>query len=810
MPRRHWRRLSTGLLRLGEEKLGRRWQQARQLIQSNGITYNVYGDPQGNERIWPLDPIPLVLSSEEWTGIEAAVAQRATLLNTMLADLYGAQTLLRDLRLPPDLIFQNPAFLRPCRGLILPQDVHLFYYAADIARSPDGRWWVIADRTQAPSGAGYSLENRLVSAQTLPEAFHQSRVRQLTRYFEGYRESLMSLAPRNRDNPRIVLLTPGPYNETFFEHAYMAKQMGYTLVEGGDLTVRGDRVFLKTLGGLVPVDVILRRQDDNFCDPLELRGDSVLGVPGLVHVIRSGHVMVANSLGSGLLETSAHMAFLPGLCRQLLGEELKMPSVATWWCGQDTPRAYVRENMDRLVIKPAYPRFGVNPVFGAALSRKEREELLGQIEARPFQFVGQEQVPLSTAPVWTEQGFDPRFLVLRVFACWSKDGYSVMPGGLTRISNSADSLVVTMQRGGGSKDTWVLSEADDSSGLAPQVRGPVDAVRTTELPSRVADNLFWLGRYVERVETQVRVARALVPALSGECDLGGSISVEAAVGVLAGFRYLPAEMTQARPAEQLRSLERALMALLFDPHRAAGLIWTVNQVRRIAWQLKERLSTDSWRVLNQLDKEFQRSQPPPNVRLLAEIEMLDRSVMTLSAFAGLMMESMTRGPGWRFLDIGRRLERALQMVDLLKHGLVVTHGDLAEHLETLLRVADSSITYRSRYYTTMQADLVLDLLLVDESNPRSAGFQIATMGAHLSQLPKPDEPGTRQPLEARRILKASTAVRLARTDELARADSENVRHELDGFLQTLRTDLHEFSEALSSRYLSHAQLSRMF
>jgi uncharacterized alpha-E superfamily protein len=423
--------------------------------------------------------------------------------------------------------------------------------------------------------------------------------------------------------------------------------------------------------------------------------------------------------------------------------------------------------------------------------------------------VGQEQVSLSTAPVWTDKGFDPRYVVLRVFACYSGGGYTVLPGGLTRISTSSESLVVTMQKGGGSKDTWVLSDEDEEP-LAAQVRPPVDATRTIELPSRVADNLFWLGRYVERVETLVRVARALVPALSGECDLGGSISVEAAVGILAGFGYLPAEMTVARPHEQLRSLERALATMLFDPHRAAGLIWTVNQVRRIAWQLKERLSSDTWRVLNQLDKEFQRSQPPGSVRLLAEIELLDRSVMTLSAFAGLMMESMTRGPGWRFLDIGRRLERALQMVDLLKHGMVVTHGEPAEHLETLLRVADSSITYRSRYYTAMQADLVLDLLLVDESNPRSAGFQIATLSGHTSALPKAAEPGMRQPPEARRILKAFTAVRLARTEELARTDEEGVRTELDTFLGSLRADLHDFSEALSSRYLSHAQLSRMF
>jgi uncharacterized circularly permuted ATP-grasp superfamily protein len=356
------------MTRLGPGQFARRWQQGRQLIQANGITYNVYGDPLGQERPWPVDPIPLVLSDAEWQTIEAAVQQRAMLLNLLLADIYGPLRLLSDGSLPPELIFHNPSFLRACHGVSVPEGAFLQNYAVDLGRSPDGQWWVVSDRTQTPSGLGYALENRMVSAQILPEAFKRSHVRPLNRYFHEFRQGLLELARTKRENPRVVLLTPGPFNESYFEHAYLAKHLGHTLVEGADLVVRDERVFLKTLGGLVPVDIIVRRQDDNFCDPLSFRGDSVLGTPGLVAAVRAGNVVVANALGSGVIETPALSAFLPSLCRTRLGENLKLPSLATWWCGEENARRFVVENLHRLVVKPAFPRFGLHPIFAAKLS----------------------------------------------------------------------------------------------------------------------------------------------------------------------------------------------------------------------------------------------------------------------------------------------------------------------------------------------------------------------------------------------------------------------------------------------------------
>lgn len=802
-PRKHWRRLANTLTRLGPGQFARRWQHGRQLIQANGITFNVYGDPLGQERPWPIDPIPLVLCGTEWNAIEAAVLQRAMLFNLMLADIYGPQRLLSDGSLPPELIFHNPSFLRPCHGLTVPQGVFLHHYAADLGRSPDGQWWVVSDRTQTPSGLGYALENRMVSAQILPEAFKRSHVRPLNRYFHEYRQGLLELTRTKRENPRVVLLTPGPFNEAYFEHAYLAKHLGYTLVEGADLVVRDERVFLKTLGGLVPVDIILRRQDDTYCDPLSFRGDSVLGVPGLLAAVRAGNVVVANALGSGVLETPAISGFLPAMCRTRLGERLKMPSLAAWWCGEEKARQFVLANLEKLVIKPAFPRFGLHPIFGAGLSASERDDLRRRIEADPSQYVAQEQMALSTAPIFSDHGLEARHVVLRVFAVWSGDGYVVMPGGLTRISTSEDSLVVSMQQGGGSKDSWVLADHDEEPQAPEAARHPVDITRTPDLPSRVADNMFWLGRYLERVESLVRLARALLPALSSEGDLGGGLSIESSVELLIGYEYLPEEMRDAPVLEQRRWLERVLRWIVFDTERVNALSWNINQVRRSARSLKERLSSDAWRLLNRLDQEFPSAILSGEAHLLNQVNTLDRAILTLASFSGLMMENMTRSQGWRFLDIGRRLERALQLVELLRHGLAGVIIDEQAALELLLQIADSAITYRTRYYTSMQADLVLDLLLVDEANPRSVGFQLQTLASHMRKLPGQDQ-SARLPDEQQFIVKALTAARLARTSELA-ADRDQLRV----FLDELRQDLFNASNALSSRYLSHSMSTRL-
>jgi uncharacterized circularly permuted ATP-grasp superfamily protein/uncharacterized alpha-E superfamily protein len=807
-PRRHWRDIGVTIGRMGPEALSRSWQNGQQLIQANGTSYNVGNDLQGSERRWPLDPIPLVIAENEWIQIERAVIQRATLLDAVLGDLYGSQQLLHQHWIPPELVFANPHFLRPCHGIQPRGGVHLQSYAADLARSPDGRWWVTSDRTQAPSGIGYALENRLVSARTLSNVFSTCRIRQLASFFDIRRDALLNLAAGQRPNPRVVILTAGPNSETYFEHSFLAGHWGFALVEGADLTVRDNRVYLRTLTGPEPVDLIVRRLDDGFCDPLELRSDSALGVPGLVQAVRSGTVAIDNALGSGLLETPALMAFLCGLCRHLVGEELLMPSIATWWCGQEESRRYVLDHFNDLVIMPTFPRFGQGPEFPASMAAAARERLIARIEAKPEQFVAQEQFALSTAPVYTDAGLATGHVLLRVFAAWDGRSYTVLPGGLTRVSTKGTPQAVSIHRGAGSKDTWVPGGSGEPTVVSHPSVGPIAAHTSwANLPSRVADNLYWLGRYAERLENRVRLLRALLPALSGEEDFGRTASLETVVRLLTGLDYLPPEVSSASLGEQLWRVQHLLADMIRDESRPIGLGWNLKQMRRVALHLKERLSSDTWRVLQQIEGDFSRSVPTnPDQRYLSEMNLLDGAIVNLSAFVGLVMENTTRGHGWHFLDIGRRLERARHMAELLQAGVAEAPEEIEPYLQILLHIADSSITYRTRYLTALRTDLVLDLLLVDESNPRSVGFQFAALLDHLQKLPEHDN--TVCYLEQQLVSNALNAVRATSMADLSRRNDEGHLGALVELLQQLKGSLYQLSDELADHYLSPIVSSR--
>jgi uncharacterized circularly permuted ATP-grasp superfamily protein/uncharacterized alpha-E superfamily protein len=805
-PRAHWATLVDSLRALGEETLAQRWDRARRLIHENGVTYNVYGDPRGLDRPWALDVLPLVVDAVEWQGLAGALAQRARLLNRILADLYGPQQLLREGLLPAEVVLAHPGFLRPCHGSMLGEGVFLHLYAADLARSPDGLWWVLADRSQAPSGAGYALENRIVLSRTLPEAFRESRVERLAPFFRTLRDTLRRLAPGHRPNPRVVLLTPGPYNEAYFEHAYLARYLGFDLVEGSDLTVRDRSVYLKTLGGLEPVDVILRRVDDVFCDPLSLRSDSSLGVAGLVHAVRAGNIVVANALGSGLVESPALMAFLPLLCRTLLGEELRLPSVATWWCGHGDALDYVIDNLQSLVVKPSFPGRNMEPVFGARLSSEERGALVARIRARPHEFVAQEQVALSTAPVWEEGRVGPRHVVLRGYCAAADGGYDVLPGGLTRVAVSRDSLVVSMQRGGGSKDTWVRCEGPVSPvTLLRETEAPLEVVRGgAELPSRVADNLFWLGRYNERAEGTARLARGILSRLSDETSPGSEVpplvrALAIQIGAEAGLP-LP-------EAADALLIERTVLGHLFAEDAPRGLRATIATIHQLALVLRDQISLDTWRVLNLLHEDARSVHEGEMLAAPAVRDLLDRVIVSLAAMSGLVAESMTRGQGWRFADMGRRIERASSAASLLASTLVRMRVDEEPLLEALLEIADSAITYRRRYLSALQPAPVLDLLLTDETNPRSIGFQLLALAEHVAQLPRRASVATRS-AEERIALAAHTRVRLSDPIALARTRDDGKRLALDELLSRLAEELPGLSDALTRSFLSHAEAAR--
>ncbi|HEX3683327.1 MAG TPA: circularly permuted type 2 ATP-grasp protein [Bryobacteraceae bacterium] len=797
-PRPHWASLIESLQALGSEELSNRWARAERRIRENGVTYNIYSDPLGAHRPWKIDLVPLLISEEEWKSIEAGIIQRAQLMELLLDDLYGSQKLLVEGRIPAALLFANPAFLRPLAGVRVPRHSYLHLLAVDLARSPDGQWWVLADRTQAPSGAGYALENRTIVSDVLPGLFRNANVRRLAPFFRAQREALIRLA--DCDNPRLALLTPGPLNETYFEHSYLARYLGLTLVEGADLAVRNRHVYLKTVEGLQPVDVILRRVDDSFCDPLELRGDSFLGAAGLVEAVAAGNVRVANALGSGLIETAAIMPFLPGLSMHLLGERLKLPSVATWWCGQEYAFDQVLERLDRLVVKPAFPSRGMEPVFGAQLSKKEKQHLIDQLRARPYDYVAQEQVALSTAPVWDHGHVYPRSIVLRTYVLNTGTGWIAMPGGLVRVAGS-DGPVVSMQKGGHSKDAWVLCSdpVDTFSMLRP--RHQVVELRrgSLDLPSRVADNLFWLGRYAERAENVARLLRTLINRVRrvDERELGCLLRLH---GCLNSRDSKLPKRRRATAAE----LERELVSLMSDTDRADSLASTLAEIHRVGGTVRERLSSDMTRLIGELGESVHVEEYMLFVEYSA---LLNGCLELLSAFSGLERENITRGSGWLFLSLGRRLERAISLARQLREVTEPLEASDWPLLDYLLEVADSSITYRSRYYTTLQPIAVLDVLMMDATNPRSLDFQLSHVADLYGKLPRH---------AAADLLTMTNALELLRSFDLQAlryplpgADSvegsSDERERLKRTLRELEELLPSWSNNLSHTYFSHAR-----
>lgn len=727
-----WQRMLAGIERADPAQMRARHDFVARQVRENGVTYNVYADAQGTDRPWDLDLLPQIIDAAEWQTLAAGIAQRAALLNAVLADLYGPQTLLAEGLLPAELVFGHDNFLWPCHGAKPSSGIFLHIYAVDLARAPDGAWWVLADRTQAPSGAGYAVENRHIISRAFPDLFHEMRVQDLSAFIRALQTSLQELAPAPAgEAPLAVLLTPGRFNETYFEHVYLARLLGVPLVEGQDLTVRADTVFMKTLGGLKRVHAILRRVDDDFCDPLELRGESALGVPGLLGAARAGRVLIANALGSGALESPGLLGFLPHICKRLRGEKLALPAIATWWCGEMPAREEALGELHRLVIKSAFPSHRVEPLFGPNLDRARLAELRARIEAHPQFWVAQELVDLSQAPVWqraaTHAHIVPRAISMRAFAVATGDGnYSVMPGGLSRIAARPGARIVSMQRGGSSKDTWVLAGGSvDVDTLSHRQFGAHDIVRKDDfLPSRMIENLFWVGRYSERSDDLTRLLRVV---LSRYIDTAGATTTSALQSALDVCHHV-------KLIESKAPMREALMAALTDasaPHSLAGIL---NRLLWSAAQVRGRLSQENWRGLMEVQRETQ-SLEPGGLDLGNALELLNRLLMEVSALSGFALDDMTRDDGWRFLMIGRRLERLQFTADVL--ACVLRRSALeqgppdATTLEWLLELADSIITYRMRYLSSPQLIPVLDLIVCDPANPHALLFQAHELHLHL-------------------------------------------------------------------------------
>ncbi|MFM9837547.1 MAG: circularly permuted type 2 ATP-grasp protein [Cyclobacteriaceae bacterium] len=801
-----WRRLLSNIESLGPIEFKNRQQELLKLLKENGVTYNVYGDTNGLNRPWLLDPVPLIISASEWRGVERGMKQRAFVLNKVLEDLYGERVLLKKGIIPPELIYAHPGFIRACDKIKLPGAFQLPLYSADISRGPDNKVWVIKDRAQAPSGMGYALENRNAMSRVIPELFQQHQVARLGGFFNSLMQTLIQLAPQGKEHPRIVLLTPGPRNETYFEHAFLASYLGITLVQGEDLIMRNSFVWIKTIEGLEKVDVILRRVDDTFCDPLELREDSQLGIPGLLQAVRKGNVTIANPLGSSILENIGLMAFLHGAFKYFLDEEPIIPMIATWWCGQKKEMDHVIANIDTLVIKSIERMSDFKTVMGSQLTRTEKDELIRKIKFQPLQYVGQEEVHFSTSPVFVKDKLEPRYSVLRSYLVAGKSEYEMMRGGLTRCSPEKGSFLVSNQDGGISKDTWVESTLKNSAPAL--IHQAPDMKRKAVLPSRTGENLFWVGRYTQRVIRTSRFIRIVLRHLTqkGYMNNGGSSAS------LLALLQTTTHLTDTYPGfvedaeEELKNPLREIHSLICHIDRPGSILFTLNNLLKAMYAARDRWTVDSWRIIDEIENVKRRiaALEPDGIR--HAFTLLDLLTGGLLSFSEMTRQSMYRSDGRIMYRMGQLIEE-IQMELVQYRSILPQHHDESTEfqlLESLLLSNQNLSTYRSVYRTHLSIAPTIDLLFLNSQNPTSLLSQLEGLLKYARGLAQ-KEGGTNDNEISHLVFECYSSVRLMNIQALIEVDAtSNERKALDEFCDHLQNQLAQLYSKLSATYFSHS------
>ena len=802
----HWKKLLTNIELLDTEELKGRQQELLTLLKENGVTYNVYGDTDGLNRPWLLDMLPLLISAAEWRITVRGMKQRAYVLNKILEDIYGERRLLKEKIIPPELIYAHSGFLRPCDKIKLPGENQLILYASDLSRGPDGKVWVLKDRTQAPSGMGYALENRSALSRVLPELFKGHKTTKLGGFFNSMMEAFLEISPQGKEHPRIVLLTPGPRNETYFEHAFLASHMGFTLAQGDDLVARDGFVWIKTVEGLEKVDVILRRVDDGYCDPLELREDSHLGIPGLLEVVRRGNVSIANPLGSSILENTGLMAFMHNIFKYFLNEDPIFKMVATWWCGQKKEMDYVIQHIDELVIKKIDRTSGSGTVIGSRLSKTEKQTLIEKIKVQPYLYVGQEEVGFSTSPVFTKDKLEPRYTVFRTFLVASKGDYEVMPGGLSRCSPEKGSFLVSNQDGGIAKDTWVETQAKS---VTTTLIHHADLRRKAVLPSRAAENLYWVGRYSQRVLRTSRFIRIVLRNLTQSGYSSSGQESEAQKALLQTVTHLTSsypgfieEDENFTTDEKLREIHK----LICNPSQEGGILFTVNNLIKAMYAVSDKWAVDNWRIIDDIEDSKRKLEMLETDGIRHVFSSLDKLNGSLLSFLEMNRQSMYRGEGWLMYRIGQLIEEISLELTQYRALLTFQYEESVEFqiLEALLVSNQNLSNYRSVYRTYFDIAPALDLLFLNKQNPISILSQLEMLMKFVDQLPQRAK-GAHDSDISNLVFECYSQARLITIDDLMKVDPElNVRANLDGVCEQLSSKISKLSVALTATYFSHS------
>lgn len=796
--RSHWEILKKNIESIGLKQLAGKQKEIDWRLEDNGVTYNVYNDPGGLNRPWKLDPIPLIIEEEQWKMIEKGLLQRAKLFNLLLKDIYGEQKIIKSGIIPMEVIFGHGGYMRGMHGL----ETSLSVYAADMARGPDGKLWVVNDRTQSPSGLGYAIENRLTMNGAMQELFEGISVQRLYDFFENFK-ALFNTGDRNYD-PLNVLLSPGPHNETYFEQAYLSSYLGLTLVQGQDLLAKNGELWLKSLKGLQRVDTILRRVDETYCDPLELRPDSWLGVAGMMQAIRSGGVRVVNPLGSGVLENLGLNPFMQQLAHYFIDEELILPQIATWWCGQSEEREWVLENIERLIIKTIDRSETTSTYIGKKLSSKEIGQLRKTIIKQPYRFVGQEEIEFATCPTFVDNAIKPRKAVIRAFTVSKGDTISVMPGALVRVASDNDSLIVSNQLGGSSKDLWVLGTSGGIAMTHFQSDTFIDN-SFENIPSLRAENLFWLGRYLIRSIDVARMIRTTLKYITNASryDKAASGKIEKVLTI--ALTHLTMTYPGFLDEDLSHSAFQEIASISCDSTRVGSLAQIIGMLSNTNSYAKNLLPLEAYRIFEQLRKEWERlcMDDAPSPRFI--IHHLNKLLMQLMAYKELIQESFFAQQGSILYEIGMRLERSLLLISKTRSLLTASYEEVHEYesLEILLTTVESLNAYRARYHSSFNIRNVVEFLLLDMNSPKSLISEIKSLMDILPQLPKfknsiyltrYEEP----------VFEVFSMIRLAKIDNLCSVSDENyIRQDLDMLLSNASSKLFSVSSELSKTYFAH-------
>ena len=801
----HWKEIYDNLERVGIKQLEQKQIEIDWRLEENGFTYNIYNDPEGTNRRWNLDPIPFVLENEEWEEISKGLKQRAKLLNLIFKDLYTEQKLIKEGIIPAEIIFGHKGFIPEVFNFENTDYYTMKYYAADISRGPNGKFWVISDKTQSPSGLGYAIENRLTMNSILNDLYPKVEILKIAKFIDDFKTMLKNNSSKNNENPLITLLTPGPHNETYFEHSYLSSFLNLTLVQGEDLLEKNNQLWLKSLSGLKRVDAMIRRVDSAYCDPLELRSDSQLGVAGLVNVIRKNNISMINPIGVGILENIGLNPFMKNIAKFLLNEELILPQIATWWCGQKEELDFVIKNIKTLMIKKINRTDGIEIHIGNNLDEQELSDLIKKIQRNPNYYVGQEIIDFSTVPSFNKGKIEPRNAVIRAFAYLDKNEFKVMPSGLVRVSASKDSLVVSNQKGGTSKDLWILGKNEEFTGNNVFKNREVIDSRLENISTKRAENLFWLGRYLNRAITVARMIRFNLKSMLNINRYDDNTNAKKATKILnTSLTHLTMTYPGFLTENDIKPIVE-IIDLIQNSNRAGTLSFSLHMLGSINTNVKNLLTMEAWRIFEKMQKEWLSYGKQQIITNREHISELDKLLIYLMAYKELIDESIFKEQGLILYDIGCKIEISQLLISKLRSLLTNKLDMLLEYdvLDSLLNSYESYNSYRAYYKSSLEISNVLEFLLFNTKYPKSLIYIIEELLSDLNDLPNNIKNSHLSSFEepifkCYSMLKLSNAKRLLDIKE-----DEFIYKELDEFLAQISDNLAQTSEELTKTYFSH-------